>query len=388
MKIRTTELFEKINNSVIENKRYIFLRGSSRSGKSVTAIQYIIIQALTNPNSIITIARETQSSIKNTILMDFIEQMGSIGIFKPDKYNKNEMTYRYDNGSYIRFIGLDDTSGKLRGMKSDIVFIDEVNTIDKKAFIHLDIRCGKFILCAYNPEVELNWWGFEYENKENGIMLHSTWRQNPFLDERIVKSILELKEIDPEMYEIYSEGLIVERKEKVFRTPSICNEIPETKNKYIGIDWGYSNDECAVVLVVNKDKELYLKELIYRKGVTNEDLIFLLKDLGIDRTYNIVGDSAEPKSIQDLKRAGFNIRGVKKDSVLYGIQKMKQYKIFVEVGSENLMNEFEGYRFKKDRSGNLTNALQGNDHLLDGVRYVVTEFLAKAETMGKYSWMN
>ena len=133
---------------------------------------------------------------------------------------------------------------------------------------------------------------------------------------------------------------------------------------------------------------MYIKELIYQKGITNEDLIFLLRELGIDKSYIIVGDSAEPKSITDLKRAGFNIRGVKKDSVLYGIQKMKQYRIFVEAGSKNLYDEFEGYRFKKDRSGNLTNALQGKDHLLDGVRYVVTEFLSKSDTTGKYSWIS
>jgi len=386
MELETTVLYLDIDDAIKSGKRYIFLRGSSRSGKTYTALQNLIITALTNPLTTITIARETQVSIKNTILVDFKELMDSVGLWDSSKFNKVEMVFRMDNGSTIRFIGLDDTTGKLRGMKSDYIFIDEVNTIDKSSFIQLDIRCEKYIMAAYNPEVTQDWWGFEYENKENGIMIHSTYRDNPFLDERIIKSIKELKKIDPEMYEIYSEGRIVEPREKIFVQPKTYTEEPKYKYRYLGLDWGFSSDACAVVEVLNIDRQLYVKELFYKGQSTNEDLIYELQNLGIDRSVEIVADSSEPKSIEELRRAGFNIRGVKKGkgSVLWGISKVKQYEVLVHEDSLNLIHEFNNYKFKKDRTGRQTNQVTGDDHLLDALRYVVTEFITDNNKRGVY----
>lgn len=386
MELETTILYLDIEDAIKNGKRYIFLRGSSRSGKTFTALQHLIITALTNPHTTITIARETQVSIKNTILVDFKDLMESLELWDTSRFNKVEMVFKMTNGSTIRFIGLDDTTGKLRGMKSDYIFIDEVNTIDKSSFIQLDIRCEKYIIAAYNPEVTSSWWGFEFENKENGIMIHSTWRMNPFLDERIIKSIQDLKKIDPEMYEIYSEGRIVEPREKIFIQPKTYSEPPKYKYRYIGIDWGYSADECAVIEVLNEGKNIFVKELFYKAETTNEDLIYELQQQGIDKSVEIVADSSEPKSIEELRRAGFRIRGVKKGkgSVLWGISKVKQYNTFIHEDSLNLINEFENYKFKKDRSGRQTNQVTGKDHLLDALRYVVTEFIVEQDKVGKY----
>ena len=379
MEIQTTELYLKIDKALQENKRYIFLRGSSRSSKTYTALQHLIITTLSKPNSIITIARETQVSIKNTILMDFKDILTKLNLWEDSRYNKVEMVYRFVNKSIVRFIGLDDTTGKLRGLKSEYILVDEVNTVSMESFVQLDIRCEKYIIAAYNPEITEDWWGLQYEQKENGIMIHSSWRQNPFLDERIIESIKELKELDPDLYEIYSEGRIVPPREKIFVNYNKYSDEPKYKERYIGIDWGYSQDECAVVEVLINDKDVYCKELLYQPGVTNDDLIFILRELGIDREVNIVADSSEPKSIQDLKRAGFNIRGVKKGSgsVLYGIQKMKQKRIHIHEDSLNLYKEITELKFKKDRSGRITNTLSGADHALDCVRYVIMEFADK-----------
>lgn len=377
MKIQATELFERIDEQVNEGKRYIFLRGSSRSGKTVAAIQYLIVEALKN-KCIITIARETQVSIKNTILVDFKEQMETLDLWFDSRYNKVEMLYKFDNGSTIRFVGLDDSTGKLRGMKSDIVMIDEVNTIDFASFVQLDIRTTGFVLCAYNPEIPTDWWGLEYEQKDNGCVLISTWRDNPFLDQRIIDSINSLKETDEDLWLIYSESKIVPPREVVFVRPETYNEVPQgIKYTYYGIDFGFAQDVSAVVKVMVKDKELYVEELIYQAGLTNEDLAYLIKEKGITRNNDIVADSSEPKSIEELKRLGVHSRGVKKGtgSVLYGIQKMRQFKIYIHQDSHNLIEEFNNYRYKKDRSGRITNQTQGADHAIDATRYVVTEFI-------------
>lgn len=378
MKLKANVLFEEVSEKIKEGKRYISLRGSSRSGKTVCAIQTVILHCLVTPKSTITIARETQVSIKNTIFIDFKEQMEALQIWDDSRYNKVEMMYRFTNGSIIRFIGLDDTTGKLRGMKSDICLIDEVNTISMSSFVQLDIRTAQYILMCYNPEIPTDWWGLEYESKENGCVLISTWRDNVFLDQRIIDSINSLKETDHDLWLIYSEGQIVPPREVVYQKPQIYEDEPQgIRQTYYGLDFGFARDVCAVVEVKVRDKELFVKEILYEAGLTNEDLTFVLKDKGITRMENIVADSSEPKSIAELNRNGLNVRGVKKGagSVLFGIQKLRQFKINVHKDSHNLITEFTNYRYKKDRQGRITNQTEGDDHALDALRYVVSEFL-------------
>lgn len=381
MKLKSTEVFEQLYQQVENQKRYIFLRGSSRSSKTISAIQMVLVEALRNPKTNITIARATQVSLRHTILPDFKEVMESVDMWDDGKFHKQEFVYTFPNGSMVRFIGLDDSTGKLKGFKSDIILIDEINTIDKNSFIQLDIRCTKYIMALYNPEIPPTWWGLEYEQKENGVMLHSTWRMNPFLDERIIQSIQELIDTDPDMAKIYAEGLIVEPREKIFIQPETYSELPKNvKEKYYGLDFGFSNDECAVVEVYVDGKTLYVKQVIYALGLTNEDLAFRLKDLGIDRNADIVADSAEPKSIAELRRMGLNVRPVSKTSVLYGIQKLKQFKIFIHEDSTDLIEEFTNYKYKKDRTGTVTNQTTGKDHLLDALKYSIIQFLDKPKS--------
>ena len=379
MKIQANELFERIREKVQEGKRYIFLRGSSRSGKTRAAIQTIIVECMVRPKITITIARETQVSIKNTILVDFQDEMEKIDLWDDKYYNKVDMVYRFKNGSTVRFIGLDDKSGKLRGLKSDIVMVDEVNTIEMSSFVQLDIRTEGYLLTAYNPEIPSDWWGLDYEKKDNGVVLVSTWRDNAFLEQRIIDSINSLKETDIDLWLIYSESQIVPPREVVYQQPEIYQGEPTNfKYTYYGLDFGFSSDPAALVEVKVNDKELYVKELIYQKGLTNDDLLYLIRnEHNLDRGSDIVADSAEPKSIEELNRGGLRVRGVSKgsNSVLFGIQKVRQHKIFIHEDSHNLKQEFENYRYKKDRSGRITNQTQGMDHLLDGLRYVVAEFI-------------
>jgi phage terminase large subunit len=378
MKLQANELFAQIQLKIQEGLRYIFLRGSSRSGKTVAAIQTLVVECLSNPKTTVTIARETQVSIKNTILIDFKEVMEQLDMWVDGRYNKVDMVYRFDNGSLVRFVGLDDTTGKLRGMRSDIVLIDEVNTVSISSFVQLDIRTTKYVMGAYNPEIPTDWWGLDYEKRDNGCVLISTWRDNAFLDQRIIDSINSLKETDHDLWLIYSESQIVPPREIVYQKPNTYETLPQgIKYTYYGIDFGFSQDPCAVVEVFVKDKEVYVKELVYERGLTNEDLIYLLKDRGINRNNDIVCDSAEPKSIEELKRGGLNVRGVRKgaNSVLFGIQKLRQHKVFVHKDSTNLINEFDNYRYRKDRSGRITNSTDGPAHGLDALRYVMSEFI-------------
>lgn len=389
MRIQATKIFQDISSGVSEGKRYIFLRGSSRSSKTISALQYLIIEAITNPHISITIARATQVSIKNTILVDFKDIMEKMDIFTSGKFNKVDMTYTFPNESIIRFVGLDDTTGRLRGLKSTMVMVDEVNTIDRDSWVQLDIRCEKYMIACYNPEVEEDSWIFDYEKKENAKLLISTYKMNPFLSDEIIKSIEDLKDLDPDLYKIYALGELVPPREKIYQQPQTFTGTPQNiKATYIGLDFGYSSDECGVVRVdVDSEGKLYATEMLYEVGLTNQDLMFRLREIGIDKNYEIVCDSSEPKSIEELRRGGFRVRGVKKGdgSVLYGIQKMRTFKIFINEKSKNLISEFVGYKFKRDRQGRLTNVPEGKDHLLDPLRYIVMEFIDKPKT--RYSFV-
>jgi phage terminase large subunit len=388
MNLKATKIFADIVSAVDEGKRYIFLRGSSRSSKTTSAVQFLILEALKKPNISITIARATQVSIKNTILVDFLEVLETLDYTHKGKLNKVDMTYTFPNNSVIRFVGLDDTTGRLRGLKSSYVLIDEYNTIDRNSFVQLDIRTEGYIICCYNPEVEEDFWGFDYEKKPNASLFISSWRDNPFLEPEIIQSIQELKEIDFDLWQIYSEGKLVPPREKIFVQPETYKDLPNNiKTSYIGIDFGYGSDPCAVVRVdVSDDNKIYTTELIYEQGLTNQDLIFRLGEVGVSKTIEIVADSSEPKSIEELRRANFKIRGVKKGdgSVLYGIQKLRTFKLLINELSTNLISEFKGYKFKRDRSGRLTSTPEGQDHLIDSLRYVVMEFVDKPKV--KYSF--
>jgi phage terminase large subunit len=386
MKIRATKVFEEIDKSVKEGFRYIFLRGSTRSSKTISALQYLIIECLKTPKTAVTIARATAVSLKNTILVDFKDIMESMDIWEKGTFNKVDNTYIFPNKSIMRFVGVDDTTGRLRGLRSTIVLCDEVNTFDRNSFIQLELRCEKYLISCYNPEMSENHWIFDYEAKDNAVLHISSWRDNAFLDEKIIQSIQQLKDIDYDMWLIYSESKIVPPREKIFQKPDTYTELPpNVKEKYYGIDFGYSNDACAVVELNVDGRNIYVRQLVYDLGLTNEDLAFKLKDMGIDRDVDIVCDSAEPKSIAELKRHGLNVRAVQKTSILFGIQKMRQYKFFVHEESVDIMKEFDEYLFKKDRSGNITNTPTGPDHALDAIKYGIIQFLDKPKT--KYHFL-
>jgi phage terminase large subunit len=391
MEVSVSTLYLDIDKAVKENKRYIFLRGSSRSGKTYQTISYLVLYALQNPQTTITIVRDTLVSIRNSVLIDFQEVMNQMGLYSPDKFNKSEVIYRFDNGSMVRFLGADDNSGKLRGMKQDVVFINEITSVSQDAFLQLDIRTTGFMICDYNPSEQDDWYVYQMEEKDEAQLIISTYKQNPFLEKSVVKAIEDLKDIDPELYEIYALGKKVKPRETIFMNWSIVSEAPRySKMLGIGLDWGYSSDPCACVLVLinEPDNILYVKELFYEQGLTTDDIAYKLDDTGVQKSFDLICDSSEPRMIDELKKRKWNkARGVKKEagSVLFGITELKKYKIQIDATSTNLIDEMKNYKWFKDRSGRITSKTAGQDHLIDSMRYVVMEMSNKSKT--KYSFM-
>ena len=378
LEINTTITFDNIMNSVA---RVVHNIGGTRSSKSYSALQYCIVEALQTA-TIVTIVRKTIPSLKRTIMKDFKDILTNLGIWNDDDFNVTDRTWTY-NGSTIQFISTDDAE-KLRGVKSDILFIDEANEIDEESYFQLSIRTsGKIILC-YNPTISPFHWLRKMEDCERYI---TTYKDNPYLPKEMIKAIEDLEFTNPKYWKIYGKGEYSANDKAIFQF-DLCDTI-EADFVCFGFDAGYSNDPCALVAVYKNSDTLFLEELIYEKGMVTNDIIDRLKKLAIDKNQTIWCDSTEPRLIEELYRSGFNTKPVVKgkDSINFGISVMKNYKIKVLKSSQNLINEMYSYQYETDKHGYVTDRPEGGlDHAIDAARYGCMMSLSqKAQTKGTYA---
>ena len=237
------------------------------------------------------------------------------------------------------------------------------------------MRTENKIFVDFNPDDEQVWINQELEIKRaNEVgdveVIVSNYKDNSFLPESLIKEIEYLQHTDKEFWKIYGLGEYGNISGLIYENVSFVNTMPDCKLVAVGLDFGYSLDPSAALMVYRKDDELYLKEILYEKGLTNQDLADRLKPI-VGRA-EVICDSAEPKSIEELYRLGLNSKpAVKgKDSILNGIDILKRFKINV-VNSSNLKKEFRSYKWATDKYGNsLQKPVDKFNHLLDALRYV------------------
>ena len=376
--IDTTVTFDNILNSIARVTHHV---GGTRSGKSVATLQYCIVQAIEHPQTI-TIVRKTIPSLKRTIIKDFIDILKSLRVFKEDDWNVTDRVYKLQD-STIQFISTDDAE-KLRGVKSDILFIDEASEIDEESYFQLSIRTSGKIILAYNPTISPFHWLRKMQDCERFI---TTYRDNPYLPKEMIKAIEDLQLTNPKYWKIYGQGEYSANDKAIFEF-DLCDDI-EADFLCFGFDAGYSNDPCALVAIYKNSDTLYLEELIYEKGMVTNDIINRLKHLEIDKNQTIWCDSSEPRLIEELYRSGFNTKPVVKgkDSINFGIQVMKNYKIKILKTSQNLINEMYAYQYETDKHGYVTDRPEGGlDHAIDAARYGCMMSLSqKAQAKGTYA---
>jgi len=379
IEINTTITFD---NLISARKRVTQHIGGTRSGKTYAILQYLIVQGLQSPTDIV-VVRKTVPSLKQTVIKDFKNIMVGLGIWDTEAYNISDRLYTFHNGSTINFLNTDDPE-KLRGVKSNILFIDEVSQIDEESYFQLSIRCEGQIILAFNPTVSPYHWLRQMEDCERFV---TTYKDNPFLPEQMVKEIEGLQLKNPKYWKIYGLGEYAANDKAIFNF-QIVDEMPVCELVAIGMDFGYSNDENAMVAVHKKGDMLYLRELLYEKGMVTNDIIKHIDNLNIGKT-EIWADSAEPRLIEELYRSGFNIKPVKKgpDSIKFGIGVLQNYGLCVERKSQNLINELYAYEWASDKYGYQLDKPQGGlDHLIDALRYVAMMRLSiKSENRGKYT---
>ena len=375
--INTTKTFDNILQSTKRISQHI---GGTRSGKTYAILQYLLFESLQKPLNI-TIVRKTIPLLKRTVMKDWKDICVNTNIWKEEYFNQTDRVWEY-MGSQIQFISTDDPD-KLRGIKSDILFIDEASEIDEESYFQLSIRTSGRIILAYNPTVSPFHWLRQMQDCDRYV---TTYKDNPYLSDEMVRAIEALEGKNRKYWLIYGKGEFAPNEKSVYDF-SIVDEF-EGEFVGFGMDFGFSQDPTALVGVWKNGNNLFVSELLYETGLVTSDIVSRLKSLEVERE-EVWCDSAEPRLIEEIYRAGFNAKPVKKgsDSIRFGINTVKNYKLHVDRKSQNLINELYSYQYASDKYGYVTDIPEGGiDHLLDAMRYVAMMRLSlSASNKGKYT---
>lgn len=370
MKVQTTLVFEKILESDELSKRIVVAQGGSRSGKTYNILIYWIYKLLQENNKTLSIVRKTLPSLKNSVLKDLLQVLEQFGIYDPAKWHKQEGFYELPNNNIINWFSVDEPQ-KIRGSKRDYLYCNEANELSIEDWNQLIFRTTDKVICDLNPS-ELSSWVYDLEKRDDCFYFKTTWRDNPFIPDTIIKELESLKDKDENLYRIYNLGEKGISTTLVFNKYTTIEKIPnDAKLLGRGMDFGY-NDPTVLIEVWQRGEELYFKELMYVRNMTMQDIIYRMEQMNIDKTDYMWCDSASPQNIEELKRAKFNVKPVNKKSVLHGIDLMKRHYLFVEKSSNNIVYEFGSYKWKTDRDGNLLDTPEdNNNHAIDSIRYVL-----------------
>tara|TARA_R110001599_G_scaffold717_2_gene3491 strand:+ start:8424 stop:9584 length:1161 start_codon:yes stop_codon:yes gene_type:complete len=367
-------------------KKIIIEQGGSRSGKTYNILIWIIFgYSLRNKNKIISICRKTFPALRTSAMRDFFEILKTHELYKEEDHNKTSSEYKI-NGNLIEFISLDSPQ-KVRGRKRDLLFINEANELFWEDWNQLIFRTIGRVILDYNPSDDFHWIYDKVKVREDADFFRTTYKDNKFLEESIVKEIERLQFTDENYWRIYGLGEVGQSKATIFQFREI-DTIPENaKFVSLGMDFGYTNDPTCISKIYLHDTNLYCEELLYRTGMTNRDIHNELLNLEIGRRDEIFADSAEPKTIDELYRYGWNIKPSTKgrDSINIGIDMLKRYTIHVKKNSQNAIKEFRNYKWKEDKNGNILNVPEDKwNHFIDSLRYGIYNKLAKPN-YGKYA---
>ena len=390
--MEATEIFERNYDS---QSKIVINRGGTRSSKTWSLNQLCALWLISGNygnnkychEGVWTTVRKYRTNLDGTVIRDFEDILKAEGWYDGVEHNKTKKQYRYGK-RLVEFIGADDEQ-KLRGAKRNILYCNEANELEyKQEFFQLLMRTENKIFLDFNPDDEQIWINQELEikrSKEVGDVevIVSNYKNNAFLPKSLIKEIEYLKQTDKEFWKIYGLGEYGNISGLIYENVKYIDSMPDCKLVAHGLDFGYSIDVCAALSVYRRDDELYLKELIYDRELTNHDIAEkLIPIIGRDE---LICDSAEPKSIEELYRLGLNAKPATKgrDSILNGIDILKRYKINV-VNSSNLRREFRMYKWATDKNGNSLQKPIGQDHLMDALRYVALIHL-KENNRGWYA---
>ena len=371
-------------------KRKRVVQGGTSAGKTYSIIPLLIDKAISVPNREISIVSESIPHLRRGALKDFTKIMVLTGRWDSNKFNRSTLKYTFSNGSYIEFFSADQDD-KLRGARRTDLYVNEANNIGFEAYNQMSIRTSGVIWIDFNPTSTF-WAHNEVANQPDADFIKLTYKDNEGLPSSIVKE-LESARVKAKTSAYWENWCLVYLDGEVGSLQGACipdwkqiDKIPpEARLMSYGMDFGYSADPTSLVAMYKLNDGYIFDEVLYRKKMLNSDISNVLKDNDIREM--VWADSAEPKSIAELKTYGHMVQGVSKgrDSIVYGLNLINQNKISVTSRSTNLIHELRNYVWMKDKEGNTLNKpIDRFNHAIDAARYVLMSELENSHR-GNYN---
>ena len=362
------------------NKRIKVVKGGTSAGKTICILLILIDYAIRNDGKEISVVSESIPHLRRGAFKDFCQLLKGLGRYNDNQLNKSVLKYTFTNGSYIEFFSTDQ-SDKLRGARRTDLYINECNNVPFDAYNQLAVRTSGNIWLDYNPS-SLFWVDKEIIGQEDADYITLTYKDNEVLDQAIVKEIEKAKEKSKtstywaNWWRVYGLGETGSLEGVCIPDWKEIDNIPEEARLLAhGVDFGY-NDPTVVISLYKWNDAYIADEVFYKSNTVLRDLSLFLRQNNIKE--NLIADSAEPKSIETLRRDGHNIYPCTKgrDSVNFGINLINQNEIYITSRSKNLKRELQGYIWAKDKDGNTLNKPSGeHPDCIDSLRYVLTDQL-------------
>lgn len=372
------------------DKRVRIVRGGSSAGKTIAIISILIDYAIRNKGKEISIVSESVPHLRRGALKDFLNILKGLHRYDDRKFNKSTLKYVFSNGSYIEFFSTDQPD-KLRGARRTDLFINECNNVSFDSYQQLAVRTSSNIWLDYNP-ANLFWVDKELIGQQDANFITLTYKDNDSLPDTIVKEIEKAREKGKtstywaNWWQVYGLGQIGSLEGVCIPDWKPIDTIPEEARLLCaGLDFGYSVDPSTIIRLYKWNQSYIFDEVLYQKGMLNRDLSYFIKTNEIRE--NIYADSAEPKSIQELRNYGHKVFAVTKgrDSIVYGINLINQNEIYITSRSKNLIRELQGYVWAKDKEGNNLQKPTGtHPDCIDAARYALMMQL-KNPNRGQYA---
>lgn len=375
---------DELFNSLIydlqkSNKRFVINYGGAGSGKSFTQSQHEIIRCFQKPEKLL-VVRKVASTLKDSVISLFTSILNQWGLQDLYIENKSTQFIKFSNGSEILFKGMDDPE-KIKSIAGVTrIWVEEASELTQADFSQLNLRLrgkeGLQLTCTFNPIDEDHWLkSYFFDNPEvrtKTDIIKTTYKDNKFIDQAYKDELEGYASIDKNYYKIYTLGEwggITEG--RIFPIWEQIERFPEIDGFWYGLDFGFSNDPTAIVKTIKWKGRIYFEEILYKTGLTNPDLASNLFASGYSGEP-VICDSAEPKSIEELRQHGINAIAADKHpgSINAGIDFLKSHKVLVTQSSRNLIKENRYYQWKQDKNGKFINQPKDwMNHCKDACRY-------------------
>ena len=387
-----TNIFNPVYLPYLEDysTRFLVFYGGAGSGKSHFIAQRLVYKALKDTRKIL-VLRKVNRTTKASTFQLLLDTLNQFGIINYCVINRTDFSITLPTGSQFLCMGLDDPE-KIKSITGlTDAWLEEATefSLDDFSQVNLRVRDPKAenqeIILSLNPVSKANWCYLHFfaenpeldEFRKTVRIVHTTYKDNPHLPEAYVQALLMMKATNEVYYKIYALGEFGSLDKLIYNNWQKMDFDPDTiKGQLLcGLDFGYTNDPTAFTasILVENEHRIYIFKEWGGTGYLNDAIADQIKEMGFAKSI-ICADSAEQKSIDEIKRLGISrikpcVKG--KGSVLQGIQKLQQYELIVHPSCENVIEELENYAWKKDKQTNeyINEPAEGFDHYMDSLRY-------------------